>query len=607
MKKNKKTGKMYDAAFVLLLICMAILFVPASEVKAQSTISCKNVTLKVGQSKTVKITGSKKKVIWSSNKKNIAVVSDKGKITAKGKGTAVITAKSGSCKYTCKVFVYQVGSGDVKVDKKIDEIIKKNIKSSMPDWEKAKVIHDYLVLNCEYDKKADPMKDNDPWTAKGALINKKAVCEGYATAYQACMEALNIPCKYVIGRANGIGHAWNIIKVSGKWYHVDVTFDDPVPDQKGRVTWKYFCISDRIMEKDHKWRGLYFFSSEYPECSSEIMIKKVAEMELGKISINISQAEKRLIEQYKKGKKEFDIVTPAEAMVNGPYPNTWCTDGFYKLLENALDKMAEEVGKKIKSYDVKMEYWDKVVDSKYIVAKVTVNFENKINDESHIEIQNQKLHSGNYEYRVLEDRTVEITEYEGTSAKVIIPKKIAGKTVTSIGDNAFNACFGVENIKIPQGVKRIGIYAFRYCTNLKTINLPSSITYISDGAFCKCYSLESIKIPNGITSIEMGTFDDCIRLKKIIIPNSVTNIGWAAFSGCRSLTSFCVPDTVTCIESYAFSCCTELASIKIPNSVKKIGYDAFKASRKVKIYCKKGSVAHTYAKKNGIAYSIKNK
>ena len=74
-------------------------------------------TLKVGKTYTLKISGTKKKVKWSSSKKSVATVSSKGKITAKKKGTATITAKVGNKKYNCKITVVNNSSSTVYITK----------------------------------------------------------------------------------------------------------------------------------------------------------------------------------------------------------------------------------------------------------------------------------------------------------------------------------------------------------------------------------------------------------------------------------------------------------------------------------------------------------
>ena len=97
---------------------------------AKVKLSKKSITLEVGQKKTIKVKGTTKKVTWSSSDKNIATVSSKGKITAKGEGTCKITAKVGSKKLTCKVTVKpsknyttinEVGNGQDEPDQTIED------------------------------------------------------------------------------------------------------------------------------------------------------------------------------------------------------------------------------------------------------------------------------------------------------------------------------------------------------------------------------------------------------------------------------------------------------------------------------------------------------
>lgn len=97
MKKIRKMGLL----LAMLILTMSLPLTAEAAVK----ISKKSVVLTKTQSTTLKINGTKKKVAWSSNKKSVATVSSKGVVTAKKKGTATITAKVGSKKYTCKITV----------------------------------------------------------------------------------------------------------------------------------------------------------------------------------------------------------------------------------------------------------------------------------------------------------------------------------------------------------------------------------------------------------------------------------------------------------------------------------------------------------------------
>lgn len=147
--------------------------------------------------------------------------------------------------------------------------------------------------------------------------------------------------------------------------------------------------------------------------------------------------------------------------------------------------------------------------------------------------------------------------------------------VTSIGSSAFQGCWRLSSISIPEGVNKIDAGAFAECESLAEINIPDSVTYIGASAFRSCRGLISIDIPDGIAGIESYTFDGCISLTGVNIPTSVTYIRSAAFQKCMSLVGIMLPDGITTIDYYTFSGCNNLTSISIPASVKYIQYDAF--------------------------------
>ena len=99
----KKTKKLFMMLLVCLLVSMAVMPISVSAAK----LNKKRITLNVGKTYTLKTAGIKGKITWSSNKKSIATVSSKGVVKAVKKGTAVVTAKYGKKKLTCKVTVKQ--------------------------------------------------------------------------------------------------------------------------------------------------------------------------------------------------------------------------------------------------------------------------------------------------------------------------------------------------------------------------------------------------------------------------------------------------------------------------------------------------------------------
>ena len=168
-------------------------------------------------------------------------------------------------------------------------------------------------------------------------------------------------------------------------------------------------------------------------------------------------------------------------------------------------------------------------------------------------------------------------------------------SVTSIGNRAFWGCSGLTSVTIPNSVTSIGDYAFSRCRSLTSVTIPTSVTRIGNGAFANCNGITHpiivndmfVFLPNGyeghysipenISKIIGGAFAVCHGLTSVTIPNSVTSIGISAFWKCSGLTSVTIPNSVTSIGDYAFRECSSLTSITIPNSVTGIGREAFRS------------------------------
>lgn len=177
-------------------------------------------------------------------------------------------------------------------------------------------------------------------------------------------------------------------------------------------------------------------------------------------------------------------------------------------------------------------------------------------------------------------KTAEVTS--GTNkytGDVKIPASIYSNgttfNVTSIGSKAFNFCYSLTSITIPNSVTSIGEDAFRNCFKITSLSLPSSITSIGEGSFSECSGLTSVTIGNGVANISKSLFSSCSSLKSVTIPNNVKTIDDYAFEHCSALTSILIPNSVTSLGIYAFSGCSNLTSVSIGNSVTKIGGNAF--------------------------------
>ena len=129
----------------------------------------------------------------------------------------------------------------------------------------------------------------------------------------------------------------------------------------------------------------------------------------------------------------------------------------------------------------------------------------------------------------------------------------------------------VKKVEIGVGIASIGSYAFQKCYSLAYITIPNSVTSVDNDAFYYCYALKSIVIPNSVTSVGSNAFYYCYALKSIVIPNSVTSIGYKAVYNCYNLASVVIPNSVYTIYENAFYNCYNLASVVIHNGVKRIG------------------------------------
>lgn len=236
-----------------------------------------------------------------------------------------------------------------------------------------------------------------------------------------------------------------------------------------------------------------------------------------------------------------------------------------------------------------------------------------------------------YTYRFLSANTIAITDYNGYDTEVTIPSKIDGYTVTGvenmdtsnikkivmpdtvtyIGECAFgdyNDSVPLEEIVLSKNLKTIGPSAFRNCYDLKSIDIPESVTEIEDRAFLSCYSLNNISVSqntnfgdsafgdgiwNSIPALsedydawlydentsDFFVWNGCLfayrgSSKTPVIPSGVCGIGDWVFQS-SDITAVTIPEGVRYISYGAFQKCTSLKSVKFPNSLQKIGGEAF--------------------------------
>lgn len=151
--------------------------------------------------------------------------------------------------YTIGISINKAYSNDdiTAINEIVDKVIKEKLNNNMPTREKIKIIHDYIIDNAEYDKLKYENKNDTTYksnTAYGVLVQGYGTCNGYADAMAIFLDKLNI-INYKISNSE---HIWNLVYLDGKWYHLDLTWDDPISDVNiNRDT--YFLITTPELEE----------------------------------------------------------------------------------------------------------------------------------------------------------------------------------------------------------------------------------------------------------------------------------------------------------------------------------------------------------------------
>ncbi len=193
------------------------------------------------------------------------------------------------------------------------------------------------------------------------------------------------------------------------------------------------------------------------------------------------------------------------------------------------------------------------------------------------------------------------------SGDLEIPSKFQGKTITSIGDNAFRDCVNISKIKIPDTITNIGVNAFSNCSSLTEINVSNSNQEYSslDGVLfnklktdlikCPARFLGDYKVPDTIQVISSRAFYGCYDLESITLSSSLVTIGESAFRACKGIKDIIIPDTVESIGEYAFLNCISLASLSVASSNRYFSSEngvLFNKEKSVLIVCGGGKVGN---------------
>ncbi|XID92371.1 transglutaminase domain-containing protein [Paenibacillaceae bacterium WGS1546] len=155
-----------------------------------------------------------------------------------------------------------------EVKRQVAQTIKRILTPEMNDHRKVKTIHDWIVANLAYDTALVSHSAYD------GLVDGRTVCQGYALLTYEMMRQAGIPVRIVEGTSRDSAHTWNLVQIDGRWYHLDTTWNDPVPDTAGKVYYHYYNLTDEQIRADHQWDA-----SAYPAAVSDYgsTLKKLAD------------------------------------------------------------------------------------------------------------------------------------------------------------------------------------------------------------------------------------------------------------------------------------------------------------------------------------------
>lgn len=194
------------------------------------------------------------------------------------------------------------------------------------------------------------------------------------------------------------------------------------------------------------------------------------------------------------------------------------------------------------------------------------------------------IEAGGIYYNIIskENKTLEVTKplttiyYKGAMK---VPANVSSGgdvyTVTAVGKDAFKNCSMLTSLELPSNITSIGDYAFQNTTSLETVNIPENVESIGIQAFYNCQKITKLIIPEKVTKINMETFRNCKSLASLEMGNNITVIDKYAFAYCSNLAEFNLPTGVETINDQAFAYCSKIKISALPEKVKFLGTQGF--------------------------------
>ena len=518
---------------------------------------------------------------------------------------------------------------------------------------KIDTIHSYITSNITYDY--DNLNREDyylHYTAYAALVQKKAVCEGYAVLFYRLAETCGVDARVITGYAthNNEAHAWNIVKLGNSYYYLDSTWDAGVSEYgyylKGSTDFLGHTNDPKFETNQFKTK----YHIPLTGLENENITVSEADFQYNVIAGNAYVTQytgtaTNVVVPSTLGDFPVIQIEPHAFYNNTTMKTLTLSEGITTLANEAILNCSE-------------------LETINYPSTLSMDFSGNTGLSSLpmycYKLKNINVAEGNKYMKDVDGilytadmKTVVQCPPAYTNSSVTIPNG-----VETIAPCAFQDCINIKKVIMPNTVKVICHWAFNWANNLteinisencesiypfafantglKEISIPAATINIENSAFgMGCY-LEKITvdsdnpvyyvengvlrsdtvlnkylygrnessyiIPEGIESIGQYAFENATNLKSITLPTTLDSIWPGAFQGCTGLTHVTIPDGTTSIMDYAFGNCDMLASIIIPESVTTIDVDLLLDNDGCTIYGETNSTANQYAIDNNINF-----
>jgi len=174
-------------------------------------------------------------------------------------------------------------------------------------------------------------------------------------------------------------------------------------------------------------------------------------------------------------------------------------------------------------------------------------------------------------YKKSGNKVIDYEKYSYYDGDIVIPEKVLYNgqeySVTGVSNYAFAFCSGLRSLSLPTSLSDIGTGAFEYCVSLEDIVIPNSVSHIGIGALSGCFRLKTVRLSSSLDTIPSGLFSDCYQLKEVEIPEGVVYVGHSVFANCYMLENISFPSTLKKIgneaKKYFQFDCQSLANVYI--------------------------------------------